>query len=56
MNGHIWELTSSENKKWGLETQSKDIDEALQKFRDLWGYTHTLIDITYITKVGEIID
>lgn len=54
LSGYVWEITSSNGKKWRVISEGPNIEEGISEFRRVHGYQEILYEVKYFAKCGEL--
>lgn len=52
LTGYCWNVTLSNGKKMRVLTEGANLDEALNEYRRIHGYEHTIFEIKYHDYYG----
>lgn len=53
-NGYIWEITTSNDKKYRIFSLGHNLEEAVSEFHRVHGYSEILFKVKYFAKYGEV--
>lgn len=53
LNGHVWEITTENGKQYHITAEGWSLEEGLANFRRIQGYSHEIVTMNRILKLGE---